>query len=201
MWLISSLRPSKSIQRQIVFDGIQTLISQLDLDQAVYVGFGSIWFTDFVLAHEQLGINEMYSIERDEITFRRAVFNAPFATVEVCRGDAASVLRSLVKKRSIQGRPWVTWLDYDSPIDKGMCDDIGLMLGYGPIDSLLLITFNGNAHKYGIPKNRPELLKDIFGDVVPDDLSRDDCRDPLLQDELADSCNQFHAINDIGSRP
>jgi hypothetical protein len=60
-----SLRPSKSIQRQLVFAGVRALQDSLDPAQ-VYVGFGSIWFTDFVMAHKMLRIDDMVSIEGDE---------------------------------------------------------------------------------------------------------------------------------------
>ena len=47
-----SLRPSKSIQRQIIFDGVRTLQLNWAHDQAVYIGLGSVWFTDFIMAHK-----------------------------------------------------------------------------------------------------------------------------------------------------
>ncbi len=40
-----SLRPSKSIQRAIVFDGVRKLQSHLDLDQLIYVGWLSNCFS------------------------------------------------------------------------------------------------------------------------------------------------------------
>ena len=61
-----SLRPSKSIQRQIVFDGIRTLRSGLNPSPSVYVGFGSVWFTDFIMAHTMLKIDRMFSMEEDD---------------------------------------------------------------------------------------------------------------------------------------
>jgi len=83
-----SLRPSKSIQRQIVFSGVRMLQANLDLERLAYIGFGSIWFTDFVLAHKLLGIDDMWSIECHDVGYRRALFNAPYATVHVEHGYA-----------------------------------------------------------------------------------------------------------------
>lgn len=54
-----SLRPSKCIERQLVFEGVRALQMQMDLNQLVYVGFGSVWFTDFVVAHKILGVDDM----------------------------------------------------------------------------------------------------------------------------------------------
>jgi hypothetical protein len=35
------------------------------VDEYVYVGFGSVWFQDFILFHRHLGMRDMISIERD----------------------------------------------------------------------------------------------------------------------------------------
>lgn len=67
-----SLRPSKSVQRGLVFEGLRAVSNSVDLRNAVYIGFGSIWFTDFVMAHKVLNIDDMVSIEANEIGFRRA---------------------------------------------------------------------------------------------------------------------------------
>ena len=48
-----SIRPSKSVQRGIVFQGLRRIFDVMDLGNTIYVGFGSIWFTDFVQAHNR----------------------------------------------------------------------------------------------------------------------------------------------------
>lgn len=98
-----SLRPSKTIQRQIVFDCVRSLQAGLNLERLVYVGFGSIWFTDFVMAHKLLGIDDMVSLEADDIGYRRAVFNSPFSTVRVKHGYSYDVLPNLYIDTAIQG--------------------------------------------------------------------------------------------------
>ena len=90
-----SLRPSKSIQRRLVFEGVRTLKGNLELDNMVYIGFGSVWFTDFVMAHKLLGIQDMVSMEADVIGYKRALFNAPYATVRVMEGSSAAALPCL----------------------------------------------------------------------------------------------------------
>ena len=90
-----SLRPSKAIQRQLVFEGVRSLQAHLDLERLVYVGFGSIWFSDFLMAHKLLGVDDMVSIEADDIGFQRAIFNSPYATVRVRHGNSFDVLPSL----------------------------------------------------------------------------------------------------------
>ena len=181
-----SLRPSKSIQRAIVFDGVRRLQFHLDLNQPIYVGFGSIWFTDFVIAHKLVGIQDMVSIERHEVGFRRAVFNSPFATVDVKLGLSSAVLPSLYAEKIFRQRPWMIWLDYDSALDESIRDDARSVIENVPENSLLLLTFNGNEQSYGTPPDRPYRLRDLLGGVVPDELSKDACKGGRMQETLAD---------------
>ena len=127
-----SLRPSKNIQRQIVFDGIRILKSELELANMVYVGLGSIWFTDFVMAHKSLDIRDMISIESKEIGYARAVFNKPYATVHVRHGHSSQVLAELYEDENIRNRPWVVWLDYDVHLDEVLIDDIRSVIENSP---------------------------------------------------------------------
>ncbi len=186
-----SLRPSKSIQRQIVFDGVRILQSHLDLDRLVYVGFGSIWFTDFVMAHNLLGIDDMVSIESHKIGYLRAVFNSPYATVCVREGFAANVLPTLYDDEVISRRPWMIWLDYDYRFSETLRDDARSVIENAPANSILLITFNGNEGKYGQANDRPDRIRELFGDVVPDDLPKHACKDDRMQETLADLAIDF----------
>ena len=182
-----SLRPSKSIQRQIIFDGINILQTRLglDLSQFIYIGLGSIWFTDFVMAHKLLGIKDMISMEEDCIGYRRALFNAPYATVNVRKGSSSTTLPKLFDDKDISQRPWLIWLDYDREFGELLQEDTRDVIERAPGNTIFLITFNGNDSKYGKPKARPERLRRLFGDLVPDDLSKEECKTPLMQEILA----------------
>jgi hypothetical protein len=180
-----SLRPSKTIQRQLVFEGMRALQAALD-PVRVYIGLGSIWFTDFIMAHKLLSIDDMVSIESNEVGYCRALFNSPYVTVRVRRGFSSEVLPVLYKDQLYAGRPWMIWLDYDSEFDEGKGEDIRSIIENAPDSSVLLVTFNGNAMKYGKAPDRPELLKRVFGSVVPDTLSKSSCRDDKMQEILAD---------------
>lgn len=197
-----SLRPSKSIQRQLVFEGVLKLKPHLNLERLVYVGFGSIWFTDFVLAHRLLEINDMVSIESNDIGFRRAVFNSPYATVRVRHGFSSDVLPTLFADEAVRGRPWLVWLDYDYQFDETLKADIASIIENAPANSILLVTFNGHEMKYGAAPDRPERLRDLFGAAVPDDLPKRACRDERMQETLADFAQAYmqSAANDL-ARP
>ena len=186
-----SLRPSKSIQRQIVFDGIRILRSGLNPSPSVYVGFGSVWFTDFIMAHTMLKIDRMFSMEEDDTLFRRARFNSPYASVKVLKGSSTNVLPTLCGDETINGQPWVVWLDYDTPFDETSRDDIRTIIERAPDNTNLLITFNAREWKYGRPKDRLKRLRDLFGGVVPDDLCRNRCMGDAMQHTLADLAIDF----------
>ena len=187
-----SLRPSKNIQRQLVFKGIAILQSRLDVANAIYVGFGSVWFTDFVMAHSILNIDQMISMEEDETIFRRAVFNAPYASVDVRRGPSSEVLPTLYDDITINQMPWVIWLDYDNAFGEASADDTRTALEKAPENTILLVTFNGIKSKYGKrPKERLERIRDVFGSVVPDDLPSASCSSKRMPETLADLATNF----------
>jgi hypothetical protein len=181
-----SLRPSKTIQRKIVFSGINILQNHLHLERMAYIGLGSIWFTDFILAHKLLGIDDMISIEGDDIGFQRARFNAPYATVRVEHGYSNDILPNLYQEVSLRGRPWMVWLDYDYDLNESARDDIRSLIENAPANSIVLFTFNGIDRKYGQrPGDRPTRLRTVLGSVVPDGLAPEACKEEPMQSTLA----------------
>lgn len=181
-----SLRPSKCIQRQVIFEGIRELQKHLDLERLVFIGFGSIWFTDFVMAHKVLGIDEMVSIEADDVGYCRAVFNAPYATIRVKHGFSNEVLPNLFIDQTINQRPWLVWLDYDYGFDESVKADIRSLVENAPANSIVLLTVNGHERTYGNAQDRPARLRELFGAVVPDELAKASCKDEQMQETLAD---------------
>jgi Putative O-methyltransferase len=186
-----SLRPSKNIQRQIIFDGVRLLQLYIDFDRLMYIGFGSIWFTDFVMAHKLLYIDDMISIESDPTGYRRAVFNSPYATVKVHEGYSTHVLQQLYNQDVIAQRSWMIWLDYDHEFTETISDDIRSVIAKAPKNSVFLITFDGKEAKYGHAHDRVGRLRQLFGDVIPDELDSSRCKGALMQQTLADSAINF----------
>lgn len=186
-----SLRPSKSIQRHIVFESMRILQKDLDLEGMVYIGFGSIWFTDYAMAHKILGINDMISIEASDVGFKRAEFNVPFATVRVIHGYSNQILPTLYQDEAIRARPWFIWLDYDYELNETLREDIRSTIENAPVNTVLLVTFNGAETRYGQAPDRPGRLQELLGAVVPDDLSKKACKDDRMQETLADLTLNF----------
>ena len=186
-----SLRPSKDIQRQIAFEGIRILKSQLELNHMIYVGFGSIWFTDFVRAHKALDIRHMVSIEKDDIGYSRACFNKPYATVQVRHGHSSQVLAKLHNDDYWKAHPWVVWLDYDGALDEDATNDIRAIVEKSPANSILLVTFRGRGRTYGVKNQKGRRLRALLGDVVPDDLPKGHYKGDRMQETLADLVTDF----------
>jgi hypothetical protein len=171
-----SLRTNKTIQRGLVFAGLQQLQRSLDLSKLIYVGLGSVWFTDFTVAHKMLRIQDMISIEADEIGVRRAKFNKPFKTVRIEHGFTHEVLPKLLADDALQKRPWLVWLDIER----------------APQNSIFIITLNASGGSISrTPQGRPQRLKSLLGSVVPDDLSRDQCQDDQLAATLISLVESF----------
>ncbi|WP_244297720.1 O-methyltransferase [Paracoccus marcusii] len=188
-----SIRPSKSVQRGIVFEGLRRIANKIDLDNAVYIGFGSIWFTDFVQAHKILHIDDMVSIEANDIGFRRATFNKEYRTISVMEGRASARLPDVLAIDGYNARPWVVWLDYDCALNEEIVEDMQWVLANAPPSSVVLFTFSANATQtaYGKPRNRPDRVRALLGDVVPDELSKDACEKETLPTTLAGLVSDF----------
>lgn len=187
-----SIRPSKSIQRQIVFDGLSDLEFILGLRDATYIGLGSIWFTDFILAHTKINIKRMISIEKDEIGYKRAKFNRPYSTVSVRKGDSHIVIPKLLRTKSLGTKPWVVWLDFDCELVPLVVADIQALVEEVPANSALIFTLNARHTKYGRKANgRLTCLQNLLGAVVPDKLPEDKCDESSMQLTLADLSLKF----------
>lgn len=187
-----SLRPSKSVQRGIVFHGLKALNDAMALQNPLYVGFGSIWFTDFVMAHKVLEIDEMISIEANDVGFRRAEFNKVYRSINVVEGRSEDKIPELLNLEEYQARPWILWLDYDGALDEEKVEEMRWLLLNAPPNSIVLFTFSATQNAYGAkPAHRPGRVADILGPVVPDDLSREACSKENLPQTLASLTMDF----------
>ncbi|MGH7989319.1 MAG: O-methyltransferase, partial [Limisphaerales bacterium] len=81
------LRPAKNVQRKMLCEAFQRLGKAKDVKEYRYVGFGSMYYGDFVLFHRILGIEHMTSIEHEDGA-PRAEFNKPYSCIDVLAGRA-----------------------------------------------------------------------------------------------------------------
>lgn len=160
-------RPAKHVERLMLCESFRKLEAFGNLQSYRYVGFGSIYFTDFLLFHRSLGINNMVSIEHDEVAKSRFDFNRPFDCIEMKYGPSSQKLPEL---------PWQTrtiaWLDYDERINPSVLADIQLVCTKAPIGSVIIVSVN--AH-YAVSPDPLEVLKEAVGDDhVPAEVKAED---------------------------
>lgn len=99
------LRPKKQIERKIIIEILQELSDDIGLSQYRYVGFGSIYYYDFILFHKYLRLNDLVSLDNKPLP-RRFKFNLPYDYVSFENKDATDYLREFDwKKKSCYG--WI----------------------------------------------------------------------------------------------
>lgn len=141
-----SLRPAKNIYRKLLRDHLQRLHFFSPLSDYQYIGFGSIYFTDFSLFHRSLGISRMTSIEANKTDVARVCFNRPFSCIDIRMGRASEVLPSL--DWSV---PAIVWLDYDAPLSHEVLNDISVVCGRASKGSVLVVTVDGERKRLESP--------------------------------------------------
>lgn len=106
-----------------------------------YVGFGGIFYTDFLLAHRHLGMTAMTSIEKSGIT-ERFTFNRPLSCIDLQFGPSSNILPSVLGDLRRSRTPAIFWLDYDGPISTTVTADASLVAAEAIPLTLLLVTAN-----------------------------------------------------------
>jgi hypothetical protein len=132
------LRPAKSIERKMMADILQKVAHIKTIRSYRYVGFGSIYFSEFRLFHRRLGIDDMVSIERVWQEKPRIEFNKPFDCIDIIMKEAEQALYEVE-----WDKPTILWLDYETKLKKKMLDDqIQQFFANAPAGSVFFITVN-----------------------------------------------------------
>lgn len=161
-----SIRTNKNIERKLVFGALSRLSNILQIKDYRYIGFGSMWFVDFIYAHRLLDIASMWSIEDKSV--ERAEYNRPYNCIEIKRGSSKSVLQEV--SDSEWARPIVAWLDYDSRFDPDVHADCNTLLTKAHVGSIIIVTVNANRSLYKTNTKRSyDVLMELFGNAVPAD--------------------------------
>lgn len=163
-----SIRTNKHIERRLVFDQLKRLDAEFSLSKYRYLGLGSMWFVDFVLAHRLIGMANMWSIEREEEA-DRAEFNKPYDCIEIKRGAVSSVLAGMSKDD--WSVPSIAWLDYDGRFDDDVREDCEQFLRNAAVGSIFLVSVNAHRNSYrpGVGADREpsiKTLRSMLGDAV-----------------------------------
>lgn len=130
------LRPAKQVERRMIIDALRKLaMAGFEIEDYNYVGFGSIYFVDFILFHKFLGIDNMLSVEYSTEIEKRVHFNKPYDFIKIKMKPVGEVIPTLS-----QDLKYILWLDYDMIIDSDLLEDVRVAATYLPVGSILLVT-------------------------------------------------------------
>ena len=129
-----SLRPAKHAERRMLCDVFRRLAHFQPVETYRYVGFGSVWFSDFVLFHRALGVRNMLSIEQAVRSRHRFEANKPFA-IDIDFRASSLVLPDL----DYTQRQFI-WLDYDDPITLDMVNDVAAIARRASSGTVLVVS-------------------------------------------------------------
>lgn len=172
------IRPNKNIERKIIFECLSRFSNIFNLSDYRYIGFGAFTFSDFILAHKNLNISDLISIEKKACFERRVNFNKPYKCIDIKIGEANIVLPEL----KLQDKESILWLDYDGTVDTSVVSDVRYTCENIKTNSFVIFTIN--AHRGSItdtqgpnetPRDALERgLRSIFKDLVPSILEGSD---------------------------
>lgn len=169
-----SIRPNKNVERKLIFEALLELRPSFDIDKYRYIGLGSVWFVDFVLAHKLLFIDDLISIEKPQYE-KRVNFNKPYRCIRVEPGDTTQVLPEL----NLKEKRTIVWLDYDTGFEGPMVRDLEIVCEQVPSGSIVMATSNAHRNilldkdEEGNELPKEEVLRRIAGDLVPTPLPKE----------------------------
>lgn len=114
-----ALRPSKQVERKLIIKILNTMRETgYKISQYTYVGFGSVYYADFIVFHKYLYIDKMICVEASNIDSRME-FNKPFGFIDLRMALLSEVIPTLDERQQ-----HFVWADYDSHLDREMLDDL-----------------------------------------------------------------------------
>ena len=154
------VRPAKQVERRMLLDTFQTLLSSgFPLRDYKYVGFGSMYFVDFILFHKILGLNKFLSVEICEDYESRVHFNKPFNNIEIEIAPISDII-----PRFDNDEKYLLWLDYDIGLCRDCVNDISLATYKLSPGSIILITIDARSpENKDTPNEWYTYLKDEVG--------------------------------------
>ena len=170
-----TLRPSKQVERKLLIELVHRLGTEMtgyDIKRYTYLGFGSVYYTDFVLFHKHLYIDRMICVESENIP-KRMEFNRPYDFVDIHMAPFSDVLPLLDRERR-----YFMWLDYDTSISLQQMGDIRGAIRVLAPGSIILITVDGEPRipadldaarlsKHEKMRETVSRLEDQFGSLLP----------------------------------
>lgn len=164
-----SIRPAKCVERRLIGQTLSYLAAAFPIKNYRYVGFGSLWFVDFVLFHRWLQIGKMISIEQAADIGKmpkRFNFNKPLRCIKVLAGTARKCLPDALRGP----QKTIAWLDYDGNLESALSGDLGVTLPAMRDGNFLLISVNAHSQQLKNRKHNDELISEVeyLETIAPD---------------------------------
>lgn len=133
-----SLRPAKYAERKMLAEIFRRLWPFSPVEEYIYVGFGSVWFSDFILFHRALGVRVMISFEKAGGAKARIECNKPF-DIDVRYKEASAAL---------PGLDWASkhfiWLDYDCRLSTDVLADARIIANNAVSGTVIAVSVQCN---------------------------------------------------------
>ena len=167
-----TLRPAKSIERKLMCELFEKSSAMFNISEYRYIGFGSFYFTDFVMMHKKLGIKNMISIESDNDPARseRYKYNCPYSCIKIIFGEATDVLQSEIDWDS--GHKDIIWLDYDGELDNSKIQDLDYCIKNVANLSCVAISFSLSLDCRNV--ELLPLIKEKLGEYLDPNITEND---------------------------
>lgn len=191
------LRPKKQIERKIIIEILQELKKEIPLSKYLYIGFGSIYYYDFILFHKILNMNNLLSID-DKSTKKRFEFNRPYDFISFENKISTDFLSEYDWKQNS-----TLWLDYDDKLKDIVLSDLKIITKNCKKKDFLIITLNAYCEKYSHKrKHARENFYRVFGTYVSQECKDNKYYTPknfplLLQDVIMNYLMTMSEYRDI----
>jgi hypothetical protein len=151
------LRTNKFVERQLFLDLLDFVRVWNGPSKYLYASMGGRFLVDFKLINDRFAIERMISIELDETTVKRQLFNRPLGFIDCrCQSSGEFITEFDRLMAEANGFRLIVWLDYAEANKRGtqLQEYQELVSKLAPGD-VVKITLNANPQSY----RRPDQFK------------------------------------------
>lgn len=186
-----SLRPAKSIERKIICELLNKIKNIFNIEKYRYIGFGSFYYTDYILFHKEFNIKKMISMERDILHKERYEFNKPYSCIENKFGESTNLLSKDIEWDGATKD--IVWLDYDKTLQESYIDDLQTCIKNVTSGSVVIISFNSTLEIDKHDSRINSIKKCCDSLYLPDNIREKDL-DPAVVHKI------FHKIIEAAAK-
>ena len=166
-------RPNKEYARQRIVRCIEASFNPAKegSENLCYISLGGYQFLDTELIYRRFKIKNLYSIENDDATYKRAEFNSPYEFIDITDGTIRDFLRNYEDQVRVYNN--IIYMDYTGGLGANILEELSLICNSDLFDNdgLLFITFNaGSFSRSSAPQ---QLLDNLPEDVLSPEMFRE----------------------------